>query len=141
MSHALIVSSWDPLAQEGLDRGRLMVNVAHLFVAGFARSPQRSCDWAVVIDREQLQPGCQHCQSAANGTACSVRTGTDTVQDCGQEKGSKYFCCCHMKIPVFWQTFFLYLQLYSGCFSALTGLEETIQRWGLYVFDQLLNTW
>lgn len=88
-----------------------------LLVAGvLSRRPHSSkqAKWG----RQQLQPSCQPHQSATNGTACSVGTGTHTYThtDYSPTLLSVSYCC-HMKIStliLFFCDFFFffYLQLF-----------------------------
>lgn len=150
------VSLEHPEEERGRNRGRPgWMYYTCLLVTGFsARRPQHSCKRAEQRDREQLQSSCQPHQSATNGTAYSVGTGTHTphthtlrAQACGQEQCTQYFAvviknpssnllgdfpvttsAVHKRIA--WSS-----KARGNCTTS--GLSKNFQN----LFDQLENTW
>lgn len=94
------------------------INGLHLFVSCWCFISSAAQLQAAKWGRQQLQPSCQPHQSATNGTACSVGTGTHTYThtDYSPTLLSVSYCC-HMKISTlilfFYDFFFFfYLQLF-----------------------------
>lgn len=140
------VSLEHPEEERGRNRGRPgWMYYTCLLVTGFsARRPQHSCKRAEQRDREQLQSSCQPHQSATNGTAYSVGTGTHTTHTHSEPRlaprnSALSISLLSLKIPapIFWVTFLLQLQQYTKEFPGLLKLEEIVQLQG---FPRIFKT-